>query len=75
MLTISGNIREEKNEDDTKKKYYMKEIREESFSRTVGLPTKVNSENANAKVEDGMIKITLPKLPESKPKKIAISAE
>ncbi len=75
MLTVSGKITEEKEEEKEKKKYYMKEIREESFSRTLTLPTKVDSENSKAKVENGMIKITLPKLPESKPKKIAISAE
>ena len=53
----------------------MKEIREEAFSRTISLPAKVDSENAKARVKDGIIKITLPKLPESKAKKVSISAD
>lgn len=74
LLTVSGSIKEEKEEGEDKRKYYMKEIREESFSRSVALPSKVDAEKADAKVEDGMIKIVMPKLPESKTKKISISA-
>lgn len=74
MLTVSGSIKESKEESEKKKNYYMKEIRNEEFRRSYALPTKVEHSAAEAKVEDGMIKIKLPKLPEAKPQKIEIKA-
>ena len=58
VLTISGRREEEK---ETKEKnYYSKEIRRGSFSRSVGLPKSVKAEKAEAKIEDGMLVVTMP---------------
>ncbi|MDQ6985776.1 MAG: Hsp20/alpha crystallin family protein [Candidatus Dojkabacteria bacterium] len=73
ILTVSGTVKEVREEDEKKKKYYMKEIKEESFSRSVTLPNKVDSDRADAKVKDGIVEITLPKLPEAKAKKVVIN--
>lgn len=42
------------------------------FSRSFGLPTKVDLERAQANVKDGVLTVTLPKAPETKPRQIAV---
>ena len=74
MLTISGAAKAEEEEEDKKRKYYYKEIRNESFTRSVALPSAVKSEETKAEFKDGMLHLTLPKKEEVKPKKIQIKA-
>ena len=69
-ITISGNTKTEEKED-SKKKYYYKNM-ESSFEQSFNLPTKVDSEKARAKLDNGIIHITLPKADEVKPKQITI---
>jgi HSP20 family protein len=69
-ITISGNTKTEEKED-SKKKYYYKSM-ESSFEQSFNLPTKVDSEKARAKLDNGIIHITLPKADEVKPKQITI---
>ena len=70
VLTVWGETEEKK---ETKREdYYHKEIRRGSFSRSVVLPMKVKSDETEATYEKGVLKITLPKAEEAKPKKIAI---
>lgn len=73
VLTISGHT-EEKNEV-KREDYYRKEIREGSFSRSVILPMGVKADQADAHYDKGILKITLPKAEEAKPKRIAIKAK
>ncbi len=70
ILCVSGNI-EKKTEID-EKNYYKKEIRRSSFSRKVALPAEVNSEKTQAVYENGVLKVSIPKKDEIKPKKIEI---
>jgi HSP20 family protein len=44
------------------------------FSRNFQLPTKVNSEQAEASVKNGILELTIPKASEAKPKKISVKA-
>jgi HSP20 family protein len=74
MLSISGNVKSETEENDTKKKYYYREIRSESFSRSVSLPTRVKSDEAKAEMINGILEIRMPKAEEVKPKRIQIQA-
>lgn len=71
ILTISGTMTQE-NEDTSNRKYHLKEMRSQSFSRSLSLPTRVNAEKAEATFENGMIKIILPKMEEVKPRTITI---
>jgi HSP20 family protein len=73
ILTLKGES-EKKSEVD-EKNYYRKEIRRGSFYRTIPLPTKVDGDNASAVNEDGILKITVPKLSEVKPKTIKIQVK
>lgn len=70
VLTVSG-AKEEKKEV-RREDYYRKEIRSGSFSRSVILPMQVKGDQAKADFKQGILKITLPKAEEVKPKKIAV---
>jgi HSP20 family protein len=69
-LCIKGES-EKKSEID-EKNYYRKEIRRGSFYRSISLPTKVSGDDAKAVAEGGVLKITIPKAAETKPKTIKI---
>ena len=70
ILTIKGESEKKSEVDD--KNYYRKEIRRGSFYRSIALPTKVDGDKATAVNEDGILKITVPKAAEVKPKTIKI---
>ncbi|MBI5513284.1 MAG: Hsp20/alpha crystallin family protein [Deltaproteobacteria bacterium] len=44
------------------------------FSRSVALPCKVDAERATAVVKDGVLTVTLPKVPEAQARQIAVKA-
>lgn len=71
VLTIEGKA--EKTTEVDEKNYYRKEVRSGSFHRVVQLPLSVNGEKAEAAYTDGVLKITIPKEEEKKPKKLAIN--
>ncbi|MCX7837704.1 MAG: Hsp20/alpha crystallin family protein [candidate division WOR-3 bacterium] len=58
-VTIKGEIKKEK--EVKEKDYYLCERSYGSFSRTIELPTEVDSEKAKASYKNGILKITLPK--------------
>jgi HSP20 family protein len=59
MLTISCEKGESKEEKD--KKFTRKEYNYSSFSRSFTLPDEVNKEKIDAKYEDGVLKLSLPR--------------
>ncbi len=59
MLTISSEKKEEKKEE--KEGYTRKEYSYNSFSRSFTLPENVKDGNIDAKYQDGILKITVPK--------------
>lgn len=73
ILTVKGES--EKKSEVEEKNYYRKEIRRGSFYRSVPLPTHVLGDEASASAEGGMLKITIPKAPEAKPKTIKIEVK
>jgi HSP20 family protein len=75
VLTVTGRSDEQKEENDKKQKFYRKEISSQSFTQSIALPNKVESEKAKANFKDGILTISLPKAAEVKPKKIEISVE
>ncbi len=71
ILTIKGERKAEsevKDED-----YYCCERSYGSFSRSVALPSSVDANKIQATYEHGVLELSLPKMPEVKPKKIAVS--
>jgi len=70
VLCIKGEAEKTSEVDD--KNYYRREIRRGSFYRSIPLPAHVRGEQAEAVAKNGVLKITIPKAEEAKPKKIEI---
>jgi HSP20 family protein len=64
MLTISSE--KEENKEEKEKKFTRKEYSYSSFSRSFTLPEEINKEKIDAKYEDGVLKIALPRKEEVK---------
>lgn len=73
ILTIKGQAEKKSEVED--KNYYRKEIRRGSFYRSIALPTHVSGDKASAVAGDGVLKISIPKAPEAKPKTIKIETK
>ncbi len=70
-LTVHGERKIEKEEKE--ENYRRVESQYGSFTRTFNLPTTVDSEKVSAIYDKGVLKITLPKKAEAKPKQIKVS--
>ncbi len=69
-LTVKGTSGGETEVDE--KNYYRKEVRHGSFYRAVNLPVAVLKDKAQAVSENGILKITIPKTPETKAKNVPV---
>ncbi|HEY1020956.1 MAG TPA: Hsp20/alpha crystallin family protein [Flavisolibacter sp.] len=67
LLTISAEQKAENNEGGDGKQYSRREYSYSSFTRSFQLPENTQAEAINARYEDGVLKITIPKA-EEKPK-------
>jgi HSP20 family protein len=69
-LTIRAESRaqEEKRGDN----WLMREHRSGTLQRTITLPSPVSSESTEARIEDGILTLRLPKLAEARPRRIAV---
>jgi HSP20 family protein len=73
-LSISAERRDEKNEGGGKKgEHLLRERRYTRFLRSFTLPPTVDEQSVNAKLNDGVLTITLNKREETKPRKISVS--
>ena len=72
VLVIKGES--EKRSEVEDKNYYRKEIRSGSFYRSLPLPAHVAGDKASAEAKDGVLRISIPKKEEVKPKKMEIKA-
>ena len=73
VLTIRGEMKHEEEKKD--KAWHIREQRWGSFERSIGLPTAVVSDRADANFENGILTITFPKAEEVKPKTISVKAK
>jgi len=73
LLTLRGEMKEKT--DVQEAAYHIREQRTGTFERSVGLPSAVLADKAKAEFEDGLLTITLPKVPENKPKTISVKAK
>ena len=72
VLTIHGERKFEKK--DAQDNFHRVERSYGSFTRSFTLPPTVSSENANAEFENGVLRLTLAKREEAKPRRIEIKA-
>ncbi len=73
-LTIKGEVKHEA-EKEEKGRYHYRERRYGAFQRSVTLPTNVDTDAAEAVFENGVLKLTLPKVEEAKPKRIEVKTK
>lgn len=77
-VTLEGNIltikaeQTENEEEKKKKKLVHKATKQTSFIYSTSLPRIVDGSKANAEIENGVVKITIPKSEAEKPKKLEI---
>jgi HSP20 family protein len=69
-VTIKGSTSHEEKEE--KGDYYRCEMSRGSYSRTLSLPAEVDEGKAKAKLKDGILELTLPKLTKSKRRSIKV---
>ena len=71
-VTLKATTRSESEEGEKEGEYYRREISAGAFARTVPLPGEVDADNAQAKFEDGILELTLPKREAAKRKRIKV---
>ena len=70
ILTIKGEKRQQTEEKD--ENFHRIETRYGAFSRSIRIPVPVDADRIEAKYEKGVLKVTLPKREEVKPKRIEV---
>lgn len=70
QLSIRGSSEAEVEKSD--RRYWLKGISYGEFSRTVTVPTGIDSGAIDAKVHEGILTVTMPKVPEALARKIAV---
>ncbi len=77
-VTLEGNIltikaeQTETEEEKKKKKTVHKATRQTSFTYSTSLPRVVDAEKASAEIENGVVKVTIPKTEAEKPRKLEV---
>jgi HSP20 family protein len=72
VLTISGEKQEERQEGDKESRWHLSERRYGRFSRSFVLPRDVEQERINARFENGVLNVTIPKSEKAKPRRINV---
>jgi HSP20 family protein len=72
VLTLKAEI--EQDEVEKRGGYLLREIHRGSFSRSLRLPEPTDSSKAEAKIEDGLLTVRIPKSEEARPKEIKVKA-
>ncbi|MGA9531412.1 MAG: Hsp20/alpha crystallin family protein [Anaerolineales bacterium] len=73
-LTLRGEVREEK-EAKGERDYHVRERRYRRFARSLTLPSTVDSENAEATMNNGILTLRIPKAEAARPKQIEVKAK
>lgn len=72
VLTIKGEFKADETIEE--EKYHMRERRYGSFGRSISLPVPVDADGIEASYQNGVLKLTVPKAEEVKPRRIQIQA-
>jgi len=73
-ITISGSSERQAVEERLKGQVYQSEFERRDFHRTINLPVEIDADRVQAKLQDGLLTITLPKLSPTQAKRVAIQA-
>jgi HSP20 family protein len=72
-LTIRGQSRTARQDQEPENGYLVQEIRRGEFSRSVSLPTGLEPDRAEATFEDGILTLRIPRAEQVKPRQIRIN--
>lgn len=72
VITISGEMGDTIEKEDDR--YHYRERSYGAFQRSLRLPNTVDKDKVEASFENGVLNITLPKLPQAQPKQITVKA-
>jgi HSP20 family protein len=75
VLTVQGSREMRKEEEDKKRKYHRVECSYGNFSRSFSLPDSADWENIAADFKDGVLDVSIPKLPEPQKKGIEVDVK
>ena len=70
--TVTIDVTDTHKKEDTTGEYYRCEISRGAYSRTVALPCEVDGSKATANFKNGMLELTIPKVEQSKRRRITI---
>lgn len=73
VLTIKGDKKE--SDEDSDRKWFKRESWYGSFQRTISLPAGVDAERITGEMENGVLRLILPKQEEVKPRQIAVKVK
>lgn len=73
VLTISAERKTDKQDSEKAGELLLNERRYTRFLRSFTLPTTVDDQGVSAKLENGILHVTLNKRPETKPRKVTVS--
>jgi len=75
ILTIKGEVKHEgEDKDEAESKYYLRERFYGAFERRMRLPNYVDTDAAEAKFENGLLTVSVPKAETAKPRQIPVNA-
>lgn len=72
VLTVSGEKREEQREEAADHRWHLSERRYGRFDRSFVLPREVNPDRIQARIDNGVLSVTIPKNEKAKPRHIEI---
>jgi HSP20 family protein len=72
VLTLRAEIQQDEVEENGNDDYLLREISHGGFSRSLRLPDPADASKAEAKIEDGLLKVRVPKAEEARPKEIKV---
>lgn len=70
VLTLAGEMKQQ--EEKKEQRYHLRERRFGSFTRSIMLPTVVKASDVQAEYTDGILRLTLPKAEEARPRRIQV---
>ena len=74
VLTISGEKREERLDEGTERHMHIAERITGAFNRSFTLPRKVDVDGITAEFGDGLLRVSVPKAPETRARRIEVKA-
>lgn len=72
VLTVSGEKREEQRQESVDHRWHLSERRYGRFDRSFVLPREVDPERIDARIDNGVLRVTIPKSEKAKPRHIEI---